>query len=409
MWRRDYGGPDSFEEVPMHIRPFAALITAVTLALAVYGGAAAGTTEPPDGTEPAPTETTADAMVDTTGPAGTTETTEAMVDTTAAPGTASPAPIDLPALTVGSADFNESQLLAEIYGQALRLVGFDVSFEHAIGSREVYVGAVDNAEVDLVPEYTGSLLSFLLAPEQPDATTVEEQVAAIGEALPDDLEVLTPSTAEDKDVIVCTQAVADEFGLSNLSSLFDASSNITIGGPPELETRTPFGLAGFRDLYGAEFEGFVPLTVADVSAALSAGAIDCGNLFSTMSAIATEGFVVLEDDLEVVPHEAVLPLVRSEVVGPELTGILDEVNAALDTETLAGLLAQVEVDQLGVDVVAADWLATIFPAGPPATAAPVTTTAAETTMAPDTTMAAETAGAPVDTSTDTTVAPATTG
>jgi osmoprotectant transport system substrate-binding protein len=376
-----------FEEVSMHIRPFTALIAAATLAFAVNGAAAAGTTEPPAGTEPAgtepagtepaPTETTVQAIVDTTGPAGTTDTTEVMADTTAAPGTAPTAPIDLPALTVGSADFNESQLLAEIYGQALRLVGFDVSFEHAIGSREVYFGAIDNAEVDLVPEYTGSLLSFLLAPAQPDATTVEEQVAAIGEALPDDLEVLTPSTAEDKDVIVCTQAVADEFGLSNLSSLFDASSNITLGGPPEFETRTPFG-------------------------------------FSTMSAIATEGFVALEDDLEVVPHEAVLPLVRSEVVGPELTGILDEVNASLDTETLAELLAQVEIDQLGADVVAADWLATIFPAGPPATAAPGTTMAAETTMTPDTTMAPATTmppgstGAPVDTSTDTTVAPATT-
>ncbi len=395
----------------MNIRQFAASIAAVTLALAVYGGAAAGTTEPPGtepvGTEPAPTETTEPATVDTTSPAGTTETTGATVDTTAALGTAPTA--DLPALTVGSADFNESQLLAEIYGQALRLVGFDVGIEPAIGSREVYFGAVDNGEIDLVPEYTGSLLSFLLAPEQADATTVEEQVAAIGEALPDDLEVLTPSTAEDKDVIVCTQAVADEFGLSNLSSLFEASSNITIGGPPELETRTPFGLAGFRDLYGAEFEGFVPLTVADVSAALTGGAIDCGNLFSTMSAIAAEGFVALEDDLEVVPHEAVLPLVRSEVVGPELTAILDEVNANLDTETLAGLLAQVEVDQLGADVVAADWLATIFPAGPPATAAPATTMAPDTTLASESTMPPGTTELPVDTSTDASTAPATTG
>ena len=120
----------------MHIRQFAASIAAVTLALAVYGGAAAGTTEPPGtepvGTDPAPTETTEPATVDTTSPAGTTETTGATVDTTAALGTAPTA--DLPALTVGSADFNESQLLAEIYGQALRLVGFDVSIEPAIGS-----------------------------------------------------------------------------------------------------------------------------------------------------------------------------------------------------------------------------------------------------------------------------------
>ena len=178
---------------------------------------------------------------------------------------------------------------------------------------------------------------------------------------------------------------------------------------PSWSPRTPFGLAGFRDLYGAEFEGFVPLTVADVSTALTGGAIDCGNLFSTMSAIAAEGFVALEDDLEVVPHEAVLPLVRSEVVGPELTAILDEVNANLDTETLAGLLAQVEVDQLGADVVAADWLATIFPAGPPATAAPATTMAPDTTLASESTMPPGTTELPVDTSTDASMAPATTG
>jgi len=107
--------------------------------------------------------------------------------------------------------------------------------------------------------------------------------------------------------------------------------------------------------------------------------------------------------------------VRSDVVGPELTAILDEVNANLDTETLARLLAQVEVDQLGADVVAADWLSTIFPAGPPATAAPATTMVEETTMAPDTTMASAstmppgTTEVPVDTSTDASMAPATTG
>ena len=154
--------------------------------------------------------------------------------------------------------------------------------------------------------------------------------------------MLTPSTAEDKDTIVCTQDVVDEFGLTNLSSLFENSAEITLGAPPEFEERSPFGLAGFTEIYGAEFAEFVPLPSGDIPAALEGGEIDCGNIFSTNPAIDTEGFVALEDDLAIVPNEAVLPLVRSEVVTPELTAALDEVNAALDTETLTALVAQVD-------------------------------------------------------------------
>ena len=262
-------------------------------------------------------------------------------------------------ITVGSADFPESQLLAQIYGQALEAAGFDVSYELGIGSREAYYGAIEGGEVDLVPEYTGSLLSFLIAPEQPEAANVEEQLAALGDALPDGLEVLTPSSAEDKDTIVCTQEVVDEHSLTDLSSLFAVAGEITLGAPPEFEERTPFGIAGFRDLYQAEFAEFVPLSFGDIPAALSAGAIDCGNIFSTDPAIATEGFVALEDDQGIVPNEAVLPLVRTEVVTPELTAALDAVNAELDTETLAGLVAQVVTDAEGADVVAEEWLASL--------------------------------------------------
>ena len=128
--------------------------------------------------------------------------------------------------------------------------------------------------------------------------------------------MLTPSTAEDKDTIVCTQDVVDEFGLTNLSSLFENSAEITLGGPPEFETRTPFGIEGFSTIYDAEFAEFVPLAPGDIPAALSDGEIDCGNIFSTDPAIDTGGFVAFEDDLAIVPNEAVLPLVRSEFVTP---------------------------------------------------------------------------------------------
>jgi osmoprotectant transport system substrate-binding protein len=312
--------------------------------------AAVATTTADDGT----TAGTGSDTATTTGGADTTSAGTATDDTGGAAGGS---------VVVGSADFPESQLLAQIYGQQLAATGFDVSFELGIGAREVYFAAVESGEVDLVPEYTNSLLSFVLRRDDPDAlpdaTNVEEQVAALGEALPDGLEVLTPSTAEDKDVIACTQDAADEFGLTNLTELGEASANITLGAPPEFETRSPFGLVGFAEIYGAEFEEFVPLNIGGVADALAAGEIDCGNLFSTMSIITTGGFVVLEDDQGTVPNEAVLPLVRSEVVTPELTAALDEVNAALDTETLKELMVRVEVDAAAPDVVAEEWLATL--------------------------------------------------
>ncbi len=120
-------------------------------------------------------------------------------------------------------------------------------------------------------------------------------------------------------MLVCNADAAEEFGLAALPDLGGAEG-LTIGAPPEFETRSPFGLAGFQELYGFEVGEFVPLEIGQpIAAALSSGAIDCGNLFSTMSVITTEGFVALEDTDNVVPFEAVLPLVRSEVVDDTLT------------------------------------------------------------------------------------------
>ena len=144
-------------------------------------------------------------------------------------------------------------------------------------------------------------------------------MTAIGEALPDGPEVLTPSTAEDKDTIVCTQDVVDEFGLSNLSSLFENSAEITLACPAGVRGADAVRPRRLPRHLRRRVRRFVPLALADIPAALERGEIDCGNIFSTTPAIQTEGLIALEDDLSIVPNEAVLPLVRSEVVTPELT------------------------------------------------------------------------------------------
>ncbi|MEO5723471.1 MAG: glycine betaine ABC transporter substrate-binding protein [Ilumatobacteraceae bacterium] len=193
------------------------------------------------------------------------------VDTLPAPAKAA-APMTI---VVGSANFAENQILAEIYGQQLARAGFTIDKKPAIGNREVYYKAISAtpAEIDLVPEYTNSVLSYVVHLKDPSAsptaTNVDEQVAELKSVLPPTLTVLTPSTAEDKDVIVCTKAVADKYKLTNLTDLAKVADQITIAGPPEFETRTPFGIAGFKAKLGATFKKFVPLQIGDIPAALS--------------------------------------------------------------------------------------------------------------------------------------------
>lgn len=275
-------------------------------------------------------------------------------DTTAAGG-------ESVSITVGSANFPGSQLLAEIYAQALEGNGVDVSRNLNIGSREVYYAAIEAGEIDLLPEYTNSLLSFTLRQADPEAsptaTNVAEQVTALGEALPEGLQVLAPSTAEDKDVIVCRAEVAEEFSLTNLTELAAVSGEITLGAPPEFEERAPFGLVGFADIYGAEFAEFVPLDIGGVADSLIGGSIDCGNLFTTMSVITTEGLVPLDDDKTIVPNEAVIPLIRSEVATAEVTEVLEAVSAALNVDNLKAMMVEIEVDKADPAEVAATFVA----------------------------------------------------
>jgi osmoprotectant transport system substrate-binding protein len=262
-------------------------------------------------------------------------------------------------ITVGSSNFDENVLLAEMYAQALEAQGAAVSKKFNIGSREVVFPAISEGEISLLPEYTNSLLSFVLAEsgESPTATNVEEQVAALKEALPDNLTVLTPSSAEDKDVIVCTPDVAEEYGLVTLSDLGENAPNIVLGAPPEFQTRTPFGIPGFKETYGAEFKEFRPLEIGQpIVDALKGGAIDCGNLFSTDPAVESNGFVALEDDKVIVPNEAVLLLIATDLATPEVQAVLDKISSTLDTDALVALMVRVRTNAEDPAQLATDWL-----------------------------------------------------
>ena len=109
-------------------------------------------------------------------------------------------------IVVGSADFPESEVVAEIYAQALQANGFQVGRRLGIGSRETYIPALKDHSIDLVPEYTGNLLLYF----EPDAvvTMLDAVELELYKRLPGDLSILTPSPASDTDTVAVTAATA---------------------------------------------------------------------------------------------------------------------------------------------------------------------------------------------------------
>lgn len=154
-------------------------------------------------------------------------------------------------ITVGSADFSEQEIVANMYADVLAAQGADVTRQFRLGSREVVFPALESGEVDVVPEYVGSLLTFLEGEPTSDLDTSVADLEAALEAV--GLVALEPSPAEDKNALVVTQDTADEYGLTSISDLAEVDEPFVLGGPPECPER-PLCILGFEEVYGLQFD-----------------------------------------------------------------------------------------------------------------------------------------------------------
>ncbi len=258
-------------------------------------------------------------------------------------------------VTVGSADFPESVLLAEIYAGALEAKGVTVTKKLSIGSREAYIPALEDGSIDLIPEYTGVLAQYFN--KDAKATDPEGVYKELEAALPETLTVLEKSAAEDKDSVVVTKATADELGLKSIADLEGKSQDLVLGGPPEWKTR-PTGVPGLKKVYNLEFKSFRPLDAGGPLSvqALKNGQVDAANIFSTDPSIPANNFVVLDDPKSLFAAQNVVPLATKAKVNPTIEGALNAVSAKLDTPTLTDLLAQVVTDKKDPDAVAGEFL-----------------------------------------------------
>jgi osmoprotectant transport system substrate-binding protein len=264
------------------------------------------------------------------------------------------------AVVVASFNFPESELIAAIYGLAIRHAGIPVRLELGLGPRELVQPALAQGLVDVVPEYLGTALTSL----HPPAGLVMSDPAAVRAVLTRALarwhvQVMAPAQAQDQNGIVITGATARRLGLHKVSDLRRAAGRLLLGGSPECPDR-PYCLPGLRTVYGLGFAGFLPFgTEAQRVTALREGVVDVAVLDTTDGNLASGDLVLLADDRHLQPAENVVPVIRSGVLeryGKRLSAAVDAVSAQLTSRALLFMDWRVEVAGNGVMAEARGWL-----------------------------------------------------
>ncbi len=266
---------------------------------------------------------------------------------------------DLPEVSVGSAGFSESALVAEIYAQALEAQGFTVDRHLELGERDAVRAAFDSGDINLAPDYLGGLAGFLELELDPDADATHTAIAEALEPLGQTILDYSPGT--DADGFVVRQETADELGLANMSDLAEVADQLVWGLAPACPDNPACG-PGLNEVYGIdistlETESLTPCS-AEMAEALNSDAIDVAQVCTTQAEIASFNFVLLEDDQGLAPAQNLAPVLTQELAdagGDTLASALNAVSALLTTEELTNLNLQI-ADQESFEDIADGWL-----------------------------------------------------
>ena len=268
---------------------------------------------------------------------------------------------DLPTLTIGSAGFWESAVVAEIYAQALEDAGFTVERNLELGARDVTHPALVEGEIDLMPEYIGGYLAVTYGGEPtPD---IEESLTALRTELEaDGLVAFEPTPGTDADGFAVRQETADDLGLATLSDLAEVAGDLKWGVAQECAENPNCG-PGLERVYGIDFASLDVETLGActtaIAEALNAGNIDVAQVCTTQPEIVGFNLVLLEDDQGLAPAQNIVPVARQELVdeaGETLETTLNSVSELLTTEELTNLGAAVILNGESYEDAASQWL-----------------------------------------------------
>jgi osmoprotectant transport system substrate-binding protein len=261
-----------------------------------------------------------------------------------------------PALRVGSKNFTEQFILAELYAQALEAAGVKVERKLNLGGTLIAHKALEEKQIDMYPEYTGTMLLVVMKQEaMADRKAVYDKVKA--EYAKNGLVLLNEAPVNNTYNMVVRPETAAQYKLETLSDLAKVSKELKLGAGPEFRDRKD-GIPGLKAKYDMDFKEDLQLAIGLRYQALANKQIDVVNGYSTDGMISALKLKRLRDDKNLWPPYYVVPVVRKEALdaNPKIADVLNRVSATLDEATMAEMNYKVDGDKMEPRDVARDFL-----------------------------------------------------
>ncbi|ARK26182.1 glycine/betaine ABC transporter substrate-binding protein [Sporosarcina sp. P37] len=259
-------------------------------------------------------------------------------------------------LRLGSRNNTESIILSNIMGQLIEdRLGVDIIYKENLGGSSVVWNAMTNGHIDVIPDYTGTIVVTYY---QEEPGTAEETLAATKRLVADDhITALGTFGFNNTYTLALDEEKAEELGLVTFSDFAKVSKDFTLGAVFEFIDR-PDGLPGFEKEYDIEFKDVKGMDHGMMYRAIGANEVNVINSYTTDGQLAIANLRVLEDDKSYFPPYHALPLVRDETLEeyPELEEILGLLEGKIDEKTMQIMNGKVDNDGIMVELVAKEFL-----------------------------------------------------
>jgi osmoprotectant transport system substrate-binding protein len=288
----------------------------------------------------------------------TNSTSSAPTTTATAPAAATSGPgVGKPAVTIGDKNFAEENILGQLYAQALQAQGYSVTLKENVGSSEIIYKALTSGQIEMYPEYTGTLLSAIAEQTKQPASAAAAYQEAKAFVEKKGLTLLDYTPFYDSDALATLPSYASAHSLSSIADLKPLGKSVTVGAPPEFATRFE-GLLGLKQEYGV-VPTFKPIAIELSYKALESGQVDVQNVFTTDGQLLGGKFKLLSDPKHVFGFQNVAPVVKQSVLaaeGPAFAQTLNKISALLTINAIQQMNAAVSIDKQSATSVAAQFL-----------------------------------------------------
>ena len=332
--------------------------SAAACGLAAIGAAGCGA-----GSRPASAATPTTPVVSTTTVTMTTTTTTTTTDTVTLPGAGKPP------VTIGDENLPEQFLLGQLYYQALKAQGFQVTLNQNIGPPQVVMQALATGQLAMYPEYLDTWDQQVAGIQQQFATRSSAYLAGQRYAVNQGLQLLDPTPFSDTNAIAVPFYYAFENGVQSIPDLIKVASQLTLGGPPQFQ-QSPTGVPAIESAYGVVPGTFKPLELGSQYQALDRGTVQAAIVNTTDPQLLTGGYPLLHDPENMFGWGNIVPVVSNRALnaeGPVFVATINRVSALLTLPAMRELNAAVILDGQDPAKVAQQFLQDqgILPAPPP--------------------------------------------